>query len=362
MTGKNIKPSNSQPVFGLDISDGSLELVTVIKDKDNFIIKDFVRVILPEHIIVHGLVHNEKKLANTIRHIFSAIKIGPHDLAVASALPDSQIIIKTIPIAQKHPSVYDMDEMAKQSLQTLNISINKPVIRWQYRALDNKSGQITLYITQASFIKQWRNFFAKINVNLTFLGMESQMIARAVIQRFHKNENVAILDLGQRTSSLAVYTGDLMSYSGTVDIGGFHITKALADVLRKSTAEAEKIKQLSGIDKNASPDAKQAIINELTQLIVGLDLQKTLNHYNISQVIMTGGGANMPGLSKYLAQQMGPKFDLGKTWISSHKQKNINISGQDIPPAEQALFAGATGLAMIGSDPDNQRKNVNFIE
>src|SRR3990167_1884069 len=86
--------------IGIDIADSSLELVNIETLKDgNLAINEHARVTLPSRTIVHGTIRDDRDLDAALTQLFIRAHLDPRGVSVVSALPDSQVLVKALPLS-----------------------------------------------------------------------------------------------------------------------------------------------------------------------------------------------------------------------------------------------------------------------
>lgn len=160
--------------------------------------------------------------------------------------------------------------------------------------------------------------------------------ARAVLTKKQKELGVALVDIGGGTTGLAVYEeGDIL-YSSVLPIGAGHVTNDLAIGLKTSIDAAEKIKLKHVRAHWAKANLTEKIrIEELegeNNLVTRRELQKIAGarleeifHLVRAElkkvgkdvmlpggVVLTGGGAKMPGIEELAKEQLQLPAEVGK--------------------------------------------------
>ncbi len=160
--------------------------------------------------------------------------------------------------------------------------------------------------------------------------------AKAVLTKRQKELGVAVVDIGGGTTGLAVYEeGDIL-YSHILPVGAAHITNDLAIGLRTNVDVAEKIKLKyvkAGLSKSSANEkvrieeleGEDTVISkkELNRIALArLDEIFQLVRRELRQigkdtllpggVVLTGGGANMPGIEEFAKQALGLPVVIGR--------------------------------------------------
>lgn len=347
--------------IGIDISDGSLELVDVREHRDGTLaIHDYTRTLLPSDVIVHGIIKKEQALTASLLSSLKTLHMRPDALQVITALPDSQIIVKTLPLAgiTQDRSYENLEHLAYHLYNQLGYQINKPLIQWQYNVMKKKGvEELVVYITSKSYVDQWRAFFLKHHMRLAILEMESLALSRALIERCAFDEKVAIIDLGFRNTSLSFIEHCGLRYSRSIPEGGWSITLAIAHTVGCSLDDAERIK----LAATKSAEVSDIIMKTMEKILGSLAENVPLDARPVSRIILTGGGAQGLKTKEMIERRLGSNASLGEVWLHPIRQKNIQLKHPRLTPLEQQLYAGAIGLAIRGSSLLHQRRGINFI-
>ncbi len=121
-------------------------------------------------------------------------------------------------------------------------------------------------------------------------------------------ESVVVLSLGTDTTDLVITNGYRV-WQRSVPLGGSHFTKALTKELRLTFAKAEHLKKnaAQAEDPKAVFQAMRPVFNDLLTQI-----QRSIGYFtsidreaNIGRVIALGNAMRLPGLQKYLSQNLG---------------------------------------------------------
>ncbi|MBS0188507.1 MAG: type IV pilus assembly protein PilM, partial [Planctomycetes bacterium] len=123
-----------------------------------------------------------------------------------------------------------------------------------------------------------------------------------------KTPGTIIVDIGTTSTDLVISEAGRM-WVRTFPLGGHQFTEALVSAFQIGYPKAEKLKQEAEDSKHAR-QVFQAMRPVFTDL--GQDIQRSIGYYqslhkdaNLQRVILIGATANLPGLRKYLKQQLG---------------------------------------------------------
>ncbi len=123
-----------------------------------------------------------------------------------------------------------------------------------------------------------------------------------------KTPGTIVVDIGTTSTDLVISEAGRM-WVRTFPLGGHQFTEALVSAFQIGYPKAEKLKQEAEDSKHAR-QVFQAMRPVFTDL--GQDIQRSIGYYqslhkdaNLQRVVLIGATANLPGLRKYLKQQLG---------------------------------------------------------
>jgi type IV pilus assembly protein PilM len=187
------------------------------------------------------------------------------------------------------------------------------------------------------------------------MGMEPILIetttaSAARLFSFDTNSDVAtvIIDFGSLTADIGIYHNTTL-VTGTVPAGGLVFTRLIKEKLNVSDAEAGFIKTKYGISmskkqkeiSDALAPALQKIVTEIRRMSRYYE-ERYGSEHTISQVVVLGGGANMPGLGDYLTNVLRMPVRAFNPW------NMLNYEGLEAPSGpDRLMYATVTGLSLL---------------
>ncbi len=164
------------------------------------------------------------------------------------------------------------------------------------------------------------------------------------------DETTIIIDVGAENSDLIIGTPTGL-WTRTVPIGGNSFTEALVKSFKLSFSKAEALKRTAASSKYARQvfQAMRPVFADLVQ-----ELQRSIGFYSsthrdasVERVIPLGNAFRLPGLQKYLQQNLG--IDVLKP-DSFKKASQKAVSGNEAFREHFLGFMTAYGLALQGLD------------
>jgi cell division protein FtsA len=215
--------------------------------------------------------------------------------------------------------------------------------------------------------------------------------ARAVLTKRQRELGVAVVDIGAGTTGIAVFEEGDVLYTAILPVGSGHITNDLAIGLRTNVDVAEKIKQKYvkvGSKVNMSEklrieelEGEDVVVarKELNKIVTArLDeifqmVREELRHVSKDimlpgGVVLTGGGAKMPGIEEFAKDALRLPVVIGKPEGLSGMIDRLNDPALAAPVGlmlENMSFAGSgTGdraNAKIGATVEKIKKTLRNL-
>jgi len=270
-----------------------------------------------------------------------------HDVARAVALPPDREMLHAI------PTDYIVDQQR---------GIKDPMGMGGTR-LESEVYLITCSQTAANNI---RKAVARAGFRVQGMVLEPLASARAVLTEDEKEVGVAMVEVGGSATDLAVYYEGKIRHIGILPIGGTTVTTDLVKGLSIPFAEAQRAKEQHGVAfaqlvdpqetvelPGPGPGQRRHVARELIAHIaeqrldelfgmVNQELEKVALPERLGAgIVLTGGGAALPGLVQLAQQVFAAPVRLG-------------VPGEGLSGLADAVgrprFATAAGLALYGAE------------
>lgn len=195
------------------------------------------------------------------------------------------------------------------------------------------------------------------------LVLEPAAAGEAVLLPAERELGVALVDIGGGTSDIAIFRGGGICFSGVVPLGGQRVTLDIAAALGCAPEEAERVKRTFAVACESDVDAAPIAITVLghddpipadprfiarvveARLRENLELIRTeIRRSGLSEmlpagVVLTGGGALIPGLSDLACGVLGLRVRVGAPRVSGPLAETLSV----------APFATSVGLVRWAS-------------
>lgn len=185
-------------------------------------------------------------------------------------------------------------------------------------------------IIKEQFMKQLEESFQLAKIEIADSFTAARINAEQLLNKDEKRDGSALVDIGAETTTIAIYTNNLLRKLCVLPLGGANITRDLqAEHISQSDAETLKIHA----GYKAEKFGESSISGELRDNIIGARMMEILQNVhqqikrsgeNISNAVITGGAAklkniesllgdNLPGLKIRIATEPFIEFTISNT-------------------------------------------------
>ncbi len=344
-------------MFGFDIGHGSIKIVQLDNSGKKTALVGYGSIDFNPEAIKDGEIIDFDTLSSVAHKLIeSSLKGSVITNRIAASLPVlrsfSRII--SLPIMEEK----DILEAVKlEAEQYIPVPINELYLDYQLLEKSSDSQDLLLAAAPKKVVDSYLKLFGMLGLELVCMEPSILSVARIVHQAEDSSLPTLVIDCGSITTDLFVYNQSAVRITGTIKFGGDTITQSLMNEMGASYNEARSLKTDHGLDAGE----KQAQI--LKALSKDLDffiseIKKITNYFEerdkdqnvkVEQVIILGGGANLPGISTYLTSELRVPTRLANIWEHTGLD---NI--QTVDKRVSAMYATAAGLALI--DPEEAVK------
>lgn len=350
----NFSLRRHEPLFGLDIGHSSMKVMqmdsSAASAKNPRIMGYGSSYRYAVSSIENGVIVDPRALSDALHDLFDTRLIGSIS---------TRRVVCTIPMSNSFSRPLHLPAMDEANLGEAvrleaeqyipenpeNLYIDYDIVRQ-----DDKGIELLLVATPKKIIESYMKFLESIG--LEPLALEPTMNATARIFGYAdpgSDVPTVLVDFGANATDIAVFDKTLFVNS-TVQGGSSTMIDLIAKRLKISHEEAYDVKNEKGMGTSGElREIAEAVRPTLDNLVSGID--KITRYFNerlstdgrkISQTIMIGGGANMPGLSGYLSKELGMDVRLLNPW-------NRIDFGKLAQPGilERSMFITVAGCAVL---------------
>lgn len=334
------------PAAGVDISSGSVKCMQFAVEHGRLVVGNYAHMPVGEGIVVDGDIEKEDAIIDILRTLRLKHRVRH---AVASLSERKAYLYQSlVPSDQK-----DLRGAVEFELEA-HVPLPPSEIIFDYEVARHTAQGTVVAVTAFArrLIETYERVFTGAGIQLRALEVESHALVRATLSTKDVSRVVMIVDMGRRSTRIAVSDHGAVSYTATVEFGGDMLTQALMKRFSLEMPAAEEMKNAKGFlfgdDNKDVVDAVGTSISVLRDEIV-----RHLAYWNnpspddvprdpIERIIVVGGNANMLGLPEYLSGVLYLPVVVADVW------QNVFSLDEYIPtmPMNESLeYAPAIGLA-----------------
>lgn len=309
---------HDKTIVGIDISPTYIKLMSV--DMRKWLVTSYGSINVDPQKLQESLGGDATYLTEMIKQLMSKNLIGrlPSDYAMVS-IPTNRTYSRSISIpietAKKMDAAVQLEaeQYIPVPLSELNLS---------YEVIEKTAKHVDVLMSAAPKKIVDNVASACEAAGLTVLGVEPSIssVSRLINLTEEGHLPTIIVDIGAAITDVAILHKKIRA-TGGVQVGGNTFTFDISKKLATSLENAHQLKVLNGL--NVSP--KQAKIRaalkpSLDQIVA--EIRKIIRYYNeriegsqkIEQVILVGGGSNIPGLSDYFTNELTLAVRVASPW------------------------------------------------
>lgn len=338
-----------KPVFGFDLGFNSIKVMQIDTSGKHHEVLGYGYTNFDSKAVKNGVIVDPEEIAKETYDLIDKRLIGTIDTKrVSAAIPASRSFnrVLSLPMMQKS----DIREAIQlEAEQYIPIPPDELYIDFQVVEADKEKGmEVLIVAAPRDVVDSHVTLFDMLGLETAVLETSINASTRLVMHAERTDLPTLIIDFGSISTDLSIFD-TVLRVTGTVGEGGDTLTKDIAKELNVTPRQAQVIKTKYGL----SPGKRQKEIQKATEPMLNkmvAEIKKMVRFYQersgdnkkLEQVIILGGGANMPGMAEYLTDKIRLPTRACDPWM--------NLSFGDLQPPhelEKTLYATASGLALV---------------
>ena len=217
--------------------DGSINVLAVVKEESSsFIRKGVVYNIDKTALCISNII---KKLTNQLKTDITQVYVGVGGQSIRSV---RNVIAKELPPATKVTQEMIIDLMDANSAmkypeqEILDVAQQEYKVDSQYQTdpvgiqCSHIEGNFLNILQRNTFYKNLNKCFDTINVNVAEMYISPIALADSVLTEAEKRSGCALVDLGADTTTVSVYSKNILRHLAVIPLGSNNITKDIASL------------------------------------------------------------------------------------------------------------------------------------
>lgn len=262
-----------------------------------------------------------------IGNLFNDYKLDQTDvrLSLPEYLTASRVI--EVPLLTDAELASSIDWQAEQyiPIPKSDLTLQYQVLERPNKKTDNAKMKVLLVGTKKSITEKLNNVFLTLGIEPTLLETQVFSLLRA-LDILPDDPNTLLVHLGASSSVFASIFAGKFDFTVSSKIGSQLITNAIAQNFNLDLKQAEEYKINYGLDQRQLEGKVAAIAGPIVNGLVN-ELKKTIaffdqNHpgQKLKRIVLTGGPAQMIGLTEYLSNALATETMLMAPFASAKGQ------------------------------------------
>ena len=350
--------------------DGSINVLAVVKeDSSSFIRKGVVYNIDKTAQCLTSIV---KKLENQLKTEVLQVYVGVGGQSIRSV---KNVIAKDLPvetIITQDMVIELMDanrNMVYQDQEILDAAAQEYKVGSQFQLdpvgiqANRLEGNFLNILERKAFYKNLNKCFETAGISVAEMYLAPLALADSVLTEAEKRSGCALVDMGADTTTVSVYSKNILRHLAVIPLGSNNITKDIATLqMEESDAEKMKLKYGSAFTDNSDIDSElkysidsdrqvesrkfiEIVEGRLEEIIENVWYQIPSEYYDklLGGIILTGGGSNMKNIEKAFSNHT----HVEKIRVAKFVTQTVISNNQDIK-SHNGMMNTVLGLLIKG--------------
>jgi type IV pilus assembly protein PilM len=343
----------AKSLVGLDVGSSAVKAIELKPAGKAFKVTAFGSEPIPPDSIVDGAIIDAAAVADAIRRVFEAQKIGTKE--VAASLSGNAVIVKKISLpvmteAELGESIYwEAEQYIPFDIQDVNLD---------YQILSSGAGpdgkgqmEVLLVAAKKEKIADYTGVIAQAGRSAVVVDVDAFALQNAFEINYGITPGavVVLLNAGASATNINILQGDQSVFTRDISIGGNAYTEALQKELNLPFEQADQLKRGQPVDGVTFDDARP-VLRAVTENVM-LEIQKTFDFFKatassdrIDRIVVSGGASRAEGFAEMLSERFGAPVEAFDPFrrVAFDAKKFQGTSSAEVGPTA----AVAVGLAL----------------
>ena len=309
-----------KPLIGLDISQTGIKVMSV--DPKKWLVQGYGSLDLDPAKVQASLENAEDTyLADSITSLLKENVIGTlNSDHVIVGLPTGRTFSRTFSLpASEESRVQNAVEVEVD--QYIPIPLGSLYV--DHQVIERTKDQLTVVMSAvpSSLVDSCIQAVRTAGLTPVIAEPSINAVARVLEATEEGHLSTLIIDIGPASTDIAVLDKGAIRVTGGVGIGGNTFTLDIAKKMNIALENAHQLKVLNGLNAGPRQAKITASLKPSLQRIV-TEVRKVIRYYNerlndnrnIEQVLIVGGGANVPGIGEFFTNELVMPARVASPW------------------------------------------------
>lgn len=338
-----------KPLFGLDIGHGSLKVMQLEAKGKSTAITGYGTATFDNAALDNGIIAKPEVIAKAMHDLFDNHLIGQITTRrVSIAIPTYRTFSRSMRLP-KLSSDELHDAVRLEVEQYVPVPLQDLYLDYTTTKLNGDTNETFVVAVPKQIVDSYLRLARMLDLETIVIEPTMASCARLFTKDKQSDITSIIIDFGSLTADISIVDKTILTTS-TVPAGGLVFTEAIRSKLGISLEEAGDIKTKYGLDVSiVQKDVVKALEPALGKLVT--EIRRVMRYYEehygpgkqIGQIVMLGGGANIPGLGTWLTDTLKiPVRTHNHPWaIFDHANLKLPLT------ADRLMYVTVAGLALV---------------
>ena len=308
-----------KPIIGLDISQTGIKVMAV--DPKKWLVLGYGSVDLDPAKVQKSLDSSDGYLADNIKALLSEKLVG--------TLPSNHTVLG-VPTSRTFSRTFTVPVSAEKSLadavevevdQYIPIPFSSLYVDYEIIARTKETLTVIMSAVPRTLIDNCNAALSEAGLQPILIEPSINSVARVLEATEEGHLTTLIVDIGPASTDIAVLDAGAIRVSGGLGIGGNTFTLDIAKKMNVALENAHQLKVLNGLNAGPRQAKITAALQPSLQRILS-EVRKVIRYYNerlnddrkIEQVLVVGGGSNVPGIGDYFTNELVMPARVASPW------------------------------------------------
>ncbi len=296
--------ASANSAWGIDVGNRALKAVRLVRGPEGVIVDDF-EVIEHEHVLSQAGDNRDSYIQSALANFVQ--RHGGKGGSVAIGVSGQSSFARFIKLPPVEPK--KIPEIVRfEAIQQIPFPLDD--VEWSYQLFQEPESpdvEVGIFAMRKELVDRHLQFFTGSGLDVDIVQMNPLAVYNAMYHDGRIKGTTMIVDLGAENTDLIIAEGETI-WLRSIPIGGNNFTESLVKSFKLKFAKAEELKRNAATSKYGR-QILQAMRPVFADLVA--EIQRSIGFYasvhrdsRISRVIALGGTFRLPGLQKYLQQNL----------------------------------------------------------
>ncbi len=300
-----------------------------------------------------------KRISLSLKEALSHVKSRAKKVCTIINTPSLNIKSISLPAMPEE----ELKESVKWEMeQNINFPINTATLDFLVSGETIRSGaknfQLEVVAAKTEEIKKHLQIYTENKLTVASINIHSFCLWNVFqkANQWKEDDTIALLNLGAKTSTINIFSNNILRFNREIFFGAETITAAMAKELNMPIQEVKELINKYGLSDQSSHNEK--MFESLKQLVAQID--RSFGYYKaqfhierIDRLVIYGGLSKLPNIEKFLSEELGIFAEIGDPFNGLLFDQKSFATLKD--------FSGFFSLAIGAAINSGMAKHINLL-